>query len=69
MLPRIATSLLASAALSRRRILSSVNTLPTFLAADYRTTIGTIEHLTLHNRITFNLLYTILVPRTLIVAH
>ncbi|KAJ7364597.1 hypothetical protein DFH08DRAFT_950168 [Mycena albidolilacea] len=39
-----------------------LNTLPTFLAAPYRTTIGTIECLTAHSGITFNLLYTILVP-------
>ncbi|KAJ7312538.1 hypothetical protein DFH08DRAFT_973332 [Mycena albidolilacea] len=42
--------------------LPPLNTLPTFLAAPYRTTIGTIECLTAHSGITFNLLYTILVP-------
>ncbi|KAJ7894836.1 P-loop containing nucleoside triphosphate hydrolase protein [Mycena olivaceomarginata] len=58
----------AAAPSRRRHILSSVNTLLTFLAADYRTTIGTIERLTAHNEITFDLLYAILVPRTLVVA-
>ncbi|KAF7341709.1 AAA domain-containing protein [Mycena sanguinolenta] len=49
-------------------VLSSVNLLLSFLAADYRTTIATIDRLTTHNEITFDLLYAILVPRTLVVA-
>ncbi|KAJ6453758.1 hypothetical protein C8R45DRAFT_631011 [Mycena sanguinolenta] len=49
-------------------VLSSVNLLLSFLAADYRTTIATIDRLTAHNEITFDLLYAILVPRTLVVA-
>ncbi|KAF8202628.1 P-loop containing nucleoside triphosphate hydrolase protein [Mycena galopus ATCC 62051] len=49
-------------------VLSSVNLLLSFLSADYRTTIATIERLTAHNEITFDLLYAILVPRTLVVA-
>ncbi|KAJ7187839.1 hypothetical protein C8R46DRAFT_878031 [Mycena filopes] len=49
-------------------ILSSVNLLLSFLATDYRSTISTIERLTAHGEITFELLYAILVPRTLIVA-
>ncbi|KAJ7114472.1 hypothetical protein C8R44DRAFT_881309 [Mycena epipterygia] len=49
-------------------MLASVNVLLEFLAADYRSTIKTIERLTAHGEITFELLYAILVPRTLIVA-
>ncbi|KAJ7028311.1 hypothetical protein C8F04DRAFT_1119630 [Mycena alexandri] len=49
-------------------ILSSVNLLLSFLATDYRTTIATIGRLTSHGEITFDLLYAIFVPRTLIVA-
>ncbi|KAJ6473510.1 P-loop containing nucleoside triphosphate hydrolase protein [Mycena vulgaris] len=61
------------AALKRRsdmqtNILSSVNVLLSFLSADYRSTVATIERLTAHGEITFELLYAILVPRTLIVA-
>ncbi|KAJ6601724.1 hypothetical protein DFH09DRAFT_1125773 [Mycena vulgaris] len=61
------------AALKRRSeqqtsILFSVNVLLSFLSADYRNTIATIERLTAHGEITFDLLYAILVPRMLIVA-
>ncbi|KAJ7082566.1 P-loop containing nucleoside triphosphate hydrolase protein [Mycena epipterygia] len=49
-------------------MLASVNVLLEFLAADYRSTIKTIERLTAHGEITFELLYAILVPRTLVVA-
>ncbi|KAJ7092995.1 P-loop containing nucleoside triphosphate hydrolase protein [Mycena belliarum] len=49
-------------------MLSSVNLLLSFLAEDYRSTIATIERLTSHGEITFELLYAILVPRTLVVA-
>ncbi|KAJ7633647.1 hypothetical protein DFH06DRAFT_1437667 [Mycena polygramma] len=49
-------------------VLSSVNLLLSFLAADYRSTIASIERLTAHGEITWDLLYAILVPRTLIVA-
>ncbi|KAJ7148971.1 hypothetical protein C8R43DRAFT_1193626 [Mycena crocata] len=49
-------------------ILSSVSLLLSFLAADYRSTIATINRLTSHGEITFDLLYAILVPRTLLVA-
>ncbi|KAJ7115454.1 hypothetical protein C8R44DRAFT_740030 [Mycena epipterygia] len=49
-------------------MLASVNVLLEFFAADYRSTIKTIERLTAHGEITFDLLYAILVPRTLIVA-
>ncbi|KAJ6587644.1 P-loop containing nucleoside triphosphate hydrolase protein [Mycena vulgaris] len=50
-------------------ILSSVNVLISFLSTDYRSTIAKIERLTSHGEITFELLYAILVPRTLMVAH
>ncbi|KAJ6566537.1 P-loop containing nucleoside triphosphate hydrolase protein [Mycena capillaripes] len=49
-------------------VLSSVNLLLSFLSADYRSTIASIERLTAHGEITFDLLYAILVPRTLVVA-
>ncbi|KAJ7121717.1 P-loop containing nucleoside triphosphate hydrolase protein [Mycena epipterygia] len=49
-------------------MLASVNVLLEFLAADYRSTIKTIERLTAQGEITFELLYATLVPRTLIVA-
>ncbi|KAJ6468484.1 hypothetical protein C8R47DRAFT_989947 [Mycena vitilis] len=51
-----------------KHVLSSVNLLLSFLAADYRSTIASIERLTAHGEITWDLLYAILVPRTLIVA-
>ncbi|KAJ7685912.1 hypothetical protein B0H17DRAFT_1204604 [Mycena rosella] len=50
------------------KILSSVNLLIFFLSADYRSTIATVEHLTAHREITFDLLYAIFIPRTLVVA-
>ncbi|KAJ7451970.1 P-loop containing nucleoside triphosphate hydrolase protein [Mycena latifolia] len=49
-------------------VLASVNLLLSFLSADYHNTIATIERLTAHGEITFDLLYAILVPRTLVVA-
>ncbi|KAJ7911925.1 hypothetical protein B0H13DRAFT_2232606 [Mycena leptocephala] len=49
-------------------VLSSVNLLLSFLTTDYRNTIASIERLTSHGEITFDLLYAILVPRTLVVA-
>ncbi|KAJ7271488.1 hypothetical protein C8J57DRAFT_285425 [Mycena rebaudengoi] len=49
-------------------IISSVNTLLSFLATDYRSTLATIERLTSHGEITFDLLYSILVPRSIVVA-
>jgi hypothetical protein len=45
-----------------------VNTLLSFLATDYRSTLATIERLTSHGEITFDLLYSILVPRSIVVA-
>ncbi|KAJ7062733.1 hypothetical protein C8F01DRAFT_1135061 [Mycena amicta] len=49
-------------------IMSSVTTLLSFLATDYRSTLAQIARLTAHGEITYDLLYAILVPRTLIVA-
>ncbi|RXW20918.1 hypothetical protein EST38_g4942 [Candolleomyces aberdarensis] len=49
-------------------LLTSVKLLNTTIAADYRTTLGTIKRLTKHGEITFELLYGILVPRTLFVV-
>jgi hypothetical protein len=51
-----------------QNILASVNLLLSFLATDYRSTIATIERLTAHGEITFDLLYSVFVPRTLVVA-
>ncbi|KAF7304528.1 AAA domain-containing protein [Mycena chlorophos] len=51
-----------------KHILSSVNTLLSFLATDYRSTLAQIARLTSHGETTFDLLYSILVPRTLVVA-
>ncbi|TFK33149.1 P-loop containing nucleoside triphosphate hydrolase protein [Crucibulum laeve] len=47
---------------------SSVALLTNTLASDYRTTLNTVHRLTTHGEITFELLYTILVPRTIFVA-
>ncbi|KAJ7097392.1 hypothetical protein C8R44DRAFT_843635 [Mycena epipterygia] len=51
-----------------KNILTSVNLLLEFLSTDYSTTLATVERLTAHGEITFDLLYAILVPRTLVVA-
>jgi hypothetical protein len=39
-----------------------------YVQRDYRTTIATIENLTSHGEITFDLLYALMPPRTIIVA-
>ncbi|KAG6835827.1 hypothetical protein H0H93_014300 [Arthromyces matolae] len=49
-------------------ILSSINLLLSTISTDYRTTLASINRLTAHNEITFDVLYAILVPRTLFVA-
>ncbi|KAF7362807.1 AAA domain-containing protein [Mycena venus] len=49
-------------------LLSSVNVLLSFLRAEFCSTIATIERLTAQGEITFDLLYTIFLPKTLIVA-
>jgi len=49
-------------------LLSSVSLLTSTLSTDYRSTISKINRLTQHGEITFDLLYAILVPRTLFVA-
>ena len=49
-------------------VLSSVELLNSTIASDYRHTLATIERLTSHNEITFEYLYAILVPRTLMVT-
>ncbi|RDB27185.1 ATPase family AAA domain-containing protein 3B [Hypsizygus marmoreus] len=50
-------------------ILASVNLLLSSLASDYRTTLATIEKLKSHSEMTFELLYTLLLPRTLFVTN
>ncbi|KAG6830282.1 hypothetical protein H0H92_001548 [Tricholoma furcatifolium] len=49
-------------------VLSSVNLLLSTIATDYRTTLSTLDRLTSAGEITFDLLYAILVPRTLFFA-
>ena len=49
-------------------MLVSVNLLNSTIASDYRVTLNTIERLTSHGEITFDLLYAILVPRSLMVT-
>ena len=50
-------------------ILPTVSTLLSTLSTDYHSTLTTITNLTTHHEITFDLLYAILPPRSLIVAH
>jgi len=47
---------------------STVNLLLSSLASDYRATLAKIQKLTSHSEITFDLLFAILVPRTLFVT-
>jgi len=49
-------------------VLSSVNLLLTCLSADYKSTITTINRLKAHGEITFEHLYAILVPRSILIA-
>ncbi|KAI0658105.1 P-loop containing nucleoside triphosphate hydrolase protein [Cubamyces menziesii] len=49
-------------------VLSSVGVLLDYLRKDYRATLAKIASLTAHGEITFDLLYAILVPRTIIVT-
>jgi Domain of unknown function (DUF7025) len=49
-------------------VLSCVNILLSTLSTDYRGTIASINKLTSHNEITFDLLYALLVPRSIFVA-
>lgn len=49
-------------------MMSSVGTLIEYLHKDYRTTIASIARLTSHGEITFELLYAVLVPRSLLLT-
>ncbi|KAI0329766.1 P-loop containing nucleoside triphosphate hydrolase protein [Cubamyces sp. BRFM 1775] len=49
-------------------VLSSVTVLLDYLRKDYRATLAKIASLTTHGEITFDLLYAVLVPRTIIVT-
>ncbi|KAF8148667.1 P-loop containing nucleoside triphosphate hydrolase protein [Crassisporium funariophilum] len=49
-------------------MINSVNLLTSTIASDYRVTLATIQRLTSHSEITFELLFAILVPRSLMVA-
>jgi hypothetical protein len=49
-------------------ILASVDVLLEWLHSEYSTTIATIEKLTSHGEITFELLYALLVPRSIFIA-
>ncbi|KAJ7934587.1 P-loop containing nucleoside triphosphate hydrolase protein [Mycena leptocephala] len=50
------------------RVMSSANLLITFLLAEYGSNIATIERLITQGEITFDLLYAIFIPKTLVVA-
>ena len=54
--------------LADTHLYSTVNLLLSSLASDYRATLATIQRLTSHSEITFDLLFAILVPRTLFVT-
>lgn len=49
-------------------IIDTVNTLIEYLRRDYRQTIASIENMTTHGEITFDLLYAILVPRSIVLT-
>ena len=49
-------------------IINSVNLLTSTIASDYRVTLATINRLISHSEITFDLLYAILIPRSVMVA-
>jgi hypothetical protein len=49
-------------------VLSSVNILLSWLESDYSNTLARIKHLKAHGEMTFDLVYSILVPRSLIVT-
>ncbi|CAL1710252.1 unnamed protein product [Somion occarium] len=49
-------------------IASSIGVLVTYIRSDYRTTLASIANLTSHGEITFNLLYAIMVPRTILIT-
>ncbi|KAH8080729.1 P-loop containing nucleoside triphosphate hydrolase protein [Cristinia sonorae] len=49
-------------------ILSSIAVLIEYLRKDYRSTLASIASLTTHGEITFNLLYAVMVPRTILVT-
>jgi hypothetical protein len=51
-----------------QHVLTSVNVLLDWLHSDYRTTIATIKNLTSHGEISWDLLYAILVPRSIFIA-
>jgi len=54
--------------LADTHLYSTVNLLLSSLASDYRATLAKIQKLTSHSEITFDLLFAILVPRTLFVT-
>jgi len=49
-------------------MLASVNLLTSTIASDYRLTLTTLDRLTAHGEITWDLLYAILIPRSILVA-
>lgn len=50
-------------------VMASVDVLLEYLRRDYRQTIASIENLTSHGEINFDLLYAIMVPRSTVVTH
>jgi hypothetical protein len=51
-----------------RYVIASIDTLTEYLRKDYRQTLASIENLTNHGEITFDLLYAILVPRCTVLS-
>ena len=49
-------------------MVASINTLVDYVHKDYRSTLASIENLTSHGEITFDLLFAIMLPRTILVA-
>jgi len=50
-------------------VIASLDVLIEYLRRDYRQTIASIENLTSHGEITFDLLYAVMVPRSTVITH
>jgi len=50
-------------------VMASVDVLIEYLRRDYRQTIASIENMTSHGEITFDLLYAVMVPRSTVITH
>ena len=58
----------AEATEDEMHVAMTVDVLISYLRQEYRTTVATIENLTSHGEVTFDLLYAILVPRAIMVT-